>query len=216
MKETRFPWQTLLCYGWVYLCWGVWDKFLSDHVWILSAELTNLFELVIIKNLIWLLPAAVCVKMLRMPLRWPLKELLTKKTDYVQMVLAACFVVVVVHSFWLVIGKGIALFNPLFCVWAICAGITEEILFRGIILNAQLKMWKPITAIAANSIMFLFIHYTHLPYSGSIMEIWSLRGLVIAVMGAVFPVVTMKTQSLKMPIFMHTLWNFLVYIYGLN
>ena len=131
------------------------------------------------------------------------------------MVLASCFVVVAVHSLWLLMGDGISLFNPLFFLWAICAGITEEVLFRGILLNAQMKIWPPVIAVVVNSIMFLLIHYTYLPYVGSIMAIFSIRGLLIFVMGAVFSVVTIKTQCLKMPILMHTLWNTLVYFYGI-
>lgn len=184
-------------------------------MWLFNQNVTDLCETLIVKNLIWLVPAAVCVKVLRMPLQWSINRMLTERIRWHEIVLGVCFVTIAVHILWLLTGDGISMFNPMFFVWAICAGVTEEILFRGILLNAQIKVWHPAVAILVNSLMFLLIHYTNLPFGGSVAEIFRLRGLVLLLIGVAFSVATIKTKCLKMPILMHTLWNTLVYFYGI-
>lgn len=157
----------------------------------------------------------VCICKLCIPLRWPLRDLLKQPIPWYTMAIAACLIVAAVHTLWLLEGGGIPYFHPIFLLFAVCAGVTEELLFRGFLLNSHLAVMPPVAAIALNSLLFLLIHYTDMMFGLSPLAMLSKRGAVILIMGAVFSWITIKTRCLKVPILMHILWNTLVYFYGI-
>jgi membrane protease YdiL (CAAX protease family) len=85
---------------------------------------------------------------------------------------------------------------------AITAGITEEILFRGYIQpRLEMRFKNPYLAIVVSSILFGLLHYTY--------------GTVINVLGPifislVFAVHYWKFKNLKILIFSHFLWDFIL------
>lgn len=89
-------------------------------------------------------------------------------------------------------------------------GLTEEMVFRGWMLNATFKddRRSQITAIAVNSVMFTMIHFptwiTHGEFVGNITH---LRFMTIIILSVIFSVSFIKSRNILVPILLHMCWD---------
>ncbi|MFI8707669.1 lysostaphin resistance A-like protein [Bacillus sp. NPDC077411] len=89
-------------------------------------------------------------------------------------------------------------------------GITEEIVFRGFILqelNKILSFWK---ANIITSFLFLIIHYVIWIYDGVFFDLWS--HIYVFLIGIFFGLIFKKTRSLWSVIILHSFHNLFVSI----
>ncbi|MEI4802291.1 CPBP family intramembrane glutamic endopeptidase [Bacillus sp. FJAT-51639] len=89
-------------------------------------------------------------------------------------------------------------------------GITEEIVFRGFILqelNKILSFWK---ANIITSFLFLIIHYAIWIYDGVFFDLWS--HIYVFLIGIFFGLIFKKTRSLWSVIILHSFHNLFVSI----
>ncbi|MGG2016814.1 CPBP family intramembrane glutamic endopeptidase [Bacillus sp. S10(2024)] len=89
-------------------------------------------------------------------------------------------------------------------------GITEEIVFRGFILqelNKRLSFWK---ANIITSFLFLIIHYAIWIYDGVFFDLWS--HIYVFLIGIFFGLVFKKTGSLWSVVILHSFHNLFVSI----
>ena len=201
----------------MYVGWGLWENWGAAWFWVVSEELTAAIDVLVIKNLIWLVPAAVCV-LSKIPLKWPLGSLFSKRIPWMFVFCCSCVMLAALHTIWLVTNGGPGLIMPyslMFALFSVCAGITEELLFRGILLNSALAVYPAPAAVAISSAFFVLIHFTQLMFGLSPGALFSIRGLHIFLMGAFFAVVQMRTRNLIVPMLLHTVWNAIAYMYGL-
>ncbi len=175
---------------------------------------------VVLKCLIWLLPALLLIRryggsltvrpraLFRAPKSWRL-----------------CLEVLALFAFCLAAGnlvrnRGLTVtpgFGPEDVVWMLFVGLTEETLFRGWLLNALWEPrdlertappWKPV---ALTSILFLLIHFPIWIRTGAFVA--NLTGgafLSILVLSVVFSWTFWKTRSLAVPIVLHSAWDLMV------
>jgi len=90
------------------------------------------------------------------------------------------------------------------------AGITEEIVFRGLILqeiNKRITFWK---ANVITALLFLAIHYPIWIYHGEFFDLWG--HLYVFLLGLIFGFVYKKTGSLWSVVILHSFHNFFVII----
>lgn len=90
------------------------------------------------------------------------------------------------------------------------AGITEEIVFRGLILqelNKRFVFWQ---ANAITALLFLLIHYPIWIYNGDFFVLWS--HIYVFLLGLLFGFVYKKTGSLWSVVVLHSFHNFFVMI----
>lgn len=89
-------------------------------------------------------------------------------------------------------------------------GITEEIVFRGLILqeiSKRLSFWN---ANLITSFLFLAIHYPIWIYNGDFFNLWS--QIYVFFLGLIFGFVFKKTGSLWLVVILHSFHNFFVSI----
>ena len=89
-------------------------------------------------------------------------------------------------------------------VVGIGAGLVEEMLFRGVIMNAMEKRWNRYTAIFVPSVLFGLIHII-----GRRLDLLSIIQLIIAgsVVGILFSLVTYESGNVWNSAVMHGIWN---------
>jgi membrane protease YdiL (CAAX protease family) len=86
-------------------------------------------------------------------------------------------------------------------------GITEEIVFRGFLLNTMLKRIKPWQAVLVDAALFTLIHYPIWVYYGFDIATILLSSVQIFPVSMLFAFSFIKTKNILFPIALHTLWN---------
>ena len=121
------------------------------------------------KLVVWALPAILLIKHFQNDMWVSLKDMFTNKPRWFKSAPVLLLVFFPLISAWVLHGE-IAIrpsFVPITLVGAVVSSIfTEEIVFRGFLLNAMLKRMKPWIAISINSILFTLIHYPIWVYLG--------------------------------------------------
>lgn len=98
---------------------------------------------------------------------------------------------------------------------AILIGISEEGLFRGILLGELLKRLSPIQAILCSACMFAAFHLLNVMGGLSINEVFS-QLLSTFFIGLFLGAVYVYTRNIYLPIVFHLLWDYVFLADGLN
>lgn len=85
---------------------------------------------------------------------------------------------------------------------SLIVALTEELLFRGIIFQAFLDKFKPISTIIFTSLLFSSVHYLNPGFS-------TIAFINVFFAGIIFGTMFYVTKNLWMPIAFHFFWNFL-------
>lgn len=91
--------------------------------------------------------------------------------------------------------------------YGFAAGVVEEIVFRGIIMNELEKRWNRWVAILVPSIVFALSHII-----GTDLDFISIIQLLIAgsLVGILFSLVVYQSNNIWNSIFMHSIWNIII------
>ena len=90
-------------------------------------------------------------------------------------------------------------------------GITEEMVFRGWLLNATLTRCKEWQAIALNAVMFTIIHFPIWIMKGMLVStITSFNFLTIMILSIIFSISFIKSRSILLPIALHMYWDLIL------
>ena len=166
-----------------------------------------------IKLLVWTLPAILLIKYFRNDMQIGLKEMFTTKLKWFKDAPMILFVFVpILQAFvaqrTLVIDPYL---DPTRLIGGVLfVGITEEIVFRGFLLNAFLKKLEMKRAIALNEVFFVLIHYPIWIYNGLGVTAILTSSISVFVIGAFFSYSFIKTRNIFVPIVLHMVWNLLV------
>ena len=171
----------------------------------------------IIKGLIWVLPAVILINKYKDKLSFSLKEMFsfTKETAKYLWTFPAFFIYILTG---VLVRGGTVSINESFglddIIVVLFVGITEEIVFRGWLLNATMKRNQDV-AIAVNAVMFLAIHFPIWICTGTfITNFTSLAFISLIFLSVIFSLIFIKTKSLILPITLHTLWDLLMFMIG--
>ena len=164
----------------------------------------------IIKIAVWTLPAILLIRYYQDDMWISLKEMFTTKPKWFKEAPILLIVFVPILSAFLRHGE-IAVhpdFVPVRLIGSvILVGITEEIVFRGFLLNALLKKMKLWYAIALNEVLFVLIHFPIWIYQGHEVTVFLISSVAIFFIGAFFSYSFVKTKNIFVPIILHMLWN---------
>ena len=163
-----------------------------------------------LKLLIWTLPAFLLIKHFHDDMWIGLKEMFTTKPKWFTnapmlfIVLAPILRVFFIH-------RTIAIdpdFDPTRLIGGVLfVGITEELVFRGFLLNAFLKKLEMKRAIALNEVFFVLIHYPIWIYNGLDVTAFLTSSVAIFALGVLFSYSFIKTRNIFIPIALHMIWN---------
>lgn len=213
-KSAIFPTALYLL---LLLLWSLWRQW--GAALLPPGAGSAVLESVVIKNLIWLLP------LLPVVLRgkegdWliPPRRLFAAPFPWLPCVVLLCASAVFLHTVRIISGNGntIVFFEPVFVLLSLCAGVTEELVFRGYLFNRQAAALGVPWAAALNGLLFALIHYPGLLWGQGWGVLISLRTLLIFAMGVLFCLAFARWKNLALTMTVHTVWNILSYWFGLS
>ncbi|MCR4647407.1 MAG: CPBP family intramembrane metalloprotease [Oscillospiraceae bacterium] len=200
-----------------YAIWALYEFFGKAILGSMIAD-DDLLELVeeVIKNLVWTLPAMLLVWHFRDEVLVKLKDMFTTKVNWLHYL--PVFVLFVVFNiglnlFWshsLHIDPKLSIVQ---IIVLLSTGLTEEMVFRGWLLNATFSQEKnrQWIAIAVNAVMFLAIHFPIWIMKGRFVSTFTSGSfLVILALGVIFGVSFVKSKNILVPISLHIFWNLIV------
>jgi len=170
------------------------------------------------KLLVWTWPALLLIRYYRDDMWIGLKEMFTNKPEWYKGAPLLAYIILAPLAQALMQHGEIAIrpdFMPASLIEGVLfVGITEEVVFRGFLLNAFLKKMKMRYAIALDSLLFALIHYPIWMYRGFDLGTILVSSLSVAALSAVFfayPFI--KTKSIFVPIALHMTWNLLLMLF---
>jgi len=92
-------------------------------------------------------------------------------------------------------------------------GITEEIVFRGFLLNMFLKKMRMEYTITINAVLFTLIHYPIWIYRGFGGFDIAIASIQVIALSAGFAYSFIKTRNILVPIALHMVWNLSIHLF---
>ena len=214
MKLTKKQWALFVYIPLFYLAWagvemGLVPVFEQD----LGKDSTALFLLKegLLKILIWVIPAMLLLRRFDGEVHIPLKEMFNLRFNWLHFsvllgIVCAFFLVshlvhehtLHFHMTWRLLGF-------------ILVGITEEIAFRGWLLNAMYTDRTQKYMMEVNALMFLCIHCPIWIHEGMFVQAFTGLGfLSILAMGMIFAWSFVHFRSLWVPVILHVAYDVLL------
>jgi len=169
-----------------------------------------------IKLLVWTLPAILLIRHFRDDMLVGLKEMFFTKPQWFKDAYILLLVFVPFLGAWIASGQ-IAIdpdLEPTRLIGAVFfVGITEEIVFRGFLLNAFLKRMKMPYAVALDAVLFTLIHYPIWIYRGHDFSVFLTNSIAVLLISAFFAYSFIKTRNILVPIALHMIWNLLTIVF---
>ncbi|MBQ9461473.1 MAG: CPBP family intramembrane metalloprotease [Clostridia bacterium] len=208
---------------WLYGAWAAVELLLMP---VISGAINNQYAIVLIrdlliKNLVWTLPALLLIKRFSEDMLIGMKELLSFRRESLKYLLIAAALAVFVLGGVILRTHGLALsssFHPSKLIVALLVGFTEETVFRGFFLNATLKHDdsepKKYIAVAVNAVMFLAIHFPVWISSGVFAaNLTSFSFVTIIVLSALFSFCLMRCRNIWVAVILHSFYDLLVFMF---
>jgi len=170
-----------------------------------------------IKLLVWTVPALLLIKYYESDMWISRNEMFTTKPKwFTDAPILLVIFAPLLRTLFLTGGLTICPdFQPLTLIGAVLfVGITEEVVFRGFLLNALLKKLKLWPAIAVNEILFVLIHFPIWIYAGHDFRTFLSSIVAVFFLGGLFSFSFVKTRSIFVPIALHMIWNLLVTLFA--
>lgn len=99
-------------------------------------------------------------------------------------------------------------------IMVLFVGITEEMVFRGWLLNVTIseeRKWLPITI---NAIMFMLIHFPIWIVSGKFISSFvNLDFMIVPILSIIFSWTFIKSKNIWIPITLHMYWDLLICLF---
>ncbi len=199
-----------------YLVWAALNFTLFPFM---QSQLSNgwLCEIIeaVIKTLVWALPALLIIKKYESNLLLRYSEIFKSAFKWKEpLLIAGGFILYnLVGSFSQKkeISISESFFVPDIIGAVLIAGFTEELVFRGLILNATFSRLGMNKAIALSGLMFLVIHFPLWMVQGKFIYAFQSGGIIsVFALGCIFSWIFLKTKNIFVPIILHMLWNLLV------
>ncbi|MBQ7715331.1 MAG: CPBP family intramembrane metalloprotease [Clostridia bacterium] len=199
-----------------YAAWTLWELFGAGTVAarVGNDYIKNLLCDGVVKNLVWTVPAMILIARFKDEMFVDLKSMFTNRVNVLKYLpVFLLFTVYLVGG--ALINKGTLALSDSFkvsdLIWILFVGLTEEMVFRGWLLNATVtdeKQWAPVIV---NSVMFVIIHFPKWIADGQFTaNFTSLGFLGVFVLGAVFGKTFIKSRNILIPIALHMYWDLLV------
>lgn len=202
--------------------YGLWSLceiciFRSPNILPKNEILSQFLKSAVIKNLIWILPAALLIHRFREEVYVSLKEMFSSKVRWLRYLpLFALFTVYILVG--AVLQKGGLKIAPEFGFEEVLAvlfvGITEEMVFRGWLLNLTYREEKKVLCILGNALMFLAIHFPIWLREGVFIENFTGLGfLCIIGLSVIFSHAFLKSKNILVPIALHMYWDLIMFLF---
>lgn len=207
----------------VWLCveWAFHLKFISTsdpvNYWLIQSGIKE----GVLKIVIWLIPAILLIRAYKSRLFLSLEEMFRNRVNWLKLLQ-----VFLLFTIYLVLGvydifDGTISIVPGFVwsqlLWVLFVGITEEMVFRGWLLNttiqgaSKLKQWA---MVAINSLLFLGIHVPIWIFTNQLDIVFSSFSFMsVIALSFIFSWTFIKTKSIVPAIILHMYWDLLMVLF---
>lgn len=196
------------------LFYGIWSLF---ELWLKPAIDSQFIKTIIIKNLIWTVPAVYLIYHFSSMMFIPFKEMFTRKVNWLKWLpLFLGFTIYLLAGCYVTKGEIVLSsdFNRDLIIIFLFVGVTEELVFRGWLLNATINGRNKWLAILINAFLFLLIHFPVWIQEGVLAEnILSLDFIVVPILSVIFSLSFIKSRSIFVPIVLHMYWDLLMFLF---
>lgn len=204
-------WLPLAVFTIQWIIWGVWQNFAMPRL--PGGIAAALLESVAVKSLVWAAPfvAFLCIcksKQIRF-------ELFKAPFPWFPCVIMLCLTTAFLYTVRLAEGlmNTHAVFDPMFLVYSLSAGVIEEFNFRGGLFSLQESVMSFWPAAIINGFLFTIYHYPEILFGESLLCLLSLRALLIFAMGIIFCRMFWKWRNLALNMTVHTVWDILSFLF---
>lgn len=223
IKNKKLTLAFILFAVWLYGAWSAVKLLIMPAI---SGVINNEYAVVLIndlliKNIVWTIPALILIKHFSGELFISMKELLSFRKESLKYLLIAAALAVFVLGGVVLRTHGLTLsstFHPSLLITALLVGFTEEIVFRGFFLNAALKNAdsepKKYLAVAINAVMFLVIHFPVWIKSGVfVTNITSFSFLTVIALSVLFSFCLIRCRNIWVAAILHSFYDLLVFMF---
>lgn len=216
MTENRKKWTAIGIYcGALYLVWALLELVVRQQF-----SLSDVMRECVLKTTVWIIPAAVLQLKFDAGMHIHKRELWTIRKS------AWIVIVVMLLMTGFILGgrvlrhETIAIaetFGIMTVAEAVCIGLGEEMVFRGLFLNAMLAGRESsranITCVLINAVMFLLMHFPIWITEGVlVLYLTSGAFLQIILLSIVFSYVFLHTRSIWTAALVHCYWDLLLFM----
>ena len=202
-----------------YAIWAICELVIRKAIISFAPEDGALFPILfdwILKNLVWTVPAWVLMGKLDNELHIKRKEMFTNRIDPLKAVGFFVLILVLSSANSILRNHGIMIaedLNPAELLTFVFVGVTEEFVFRGLLLNATYQEDKPYLTIGINAVLFLLIHFPIWIYSGIFVSVFTGFGFTtIIILSVIFSWSFLECKNIWIPIGIHMLYDILITI----
>ena len=203
-----------------YTVWSLWNFFGVDFTLGIVND-NQIIESVIagvLKSVVWILPAVLLIKRYEGEMEMGLKEMFTAKIEWKKYLPIYAIFVAYLFGSKLLRGEAIAVspeFEPSKIIDDLFVGITEEMLFRGLLLNSALKTSKNVyVPVIVNAGLFLLIHFPIWIHTGIFVSAFTQLGFVsIILLSFIFSQTFIGSRNIMVPVGLHMLWDLIMFIF---
>lgn len=220
MAKSRNLKIALILYVIIFFCiWSIFELYLKPQIssFIENDYAVQIISSGIIKNIVWTIPAFFLIGHFNSEMYIKRKEMLFTKVNWLKYIpVFAVFTVYVLVGALLQNGK-IAVsdtFKGTDLIIVLFVGITEEMVFRGWLLNSTLNENRKWAAVILNAVLFLMIHFPKWIQEGVwLANITNLGFVGIIILSVVFSWTFIKSRNILVPVLLHMFYDLLVFLF---
>lgn len=202
----------------LFLVWAVLELVLMTKIENgLSVQSAEIIKEILLKISIWFVPALIFHRLYNQFMYVKKDEIFSlKKCKWNEIIPVFC-IFTIFHVMTSYVHKGDISINPVFSVLdvliAFSVGFSEEMVFRGWLLNSTLNEKNKWLAVLLNSLLFLAIHFPAWIRQGIFLE-YITSGAFVQIIGlsVIFGWSFMKSKSIIIPAMLHFYWDLLCFM----
>lgn len=202
-----------------YSIWTVWEFWIKTFIsnTFENECISQLIKSGIIKNLVWTFPAILLVWHFKSDVYITLKEMFSTKVNWLKYLPIFIFFTIYILAGAILKNGGVEIvrdFGMDKIIIVLFVGLTEEMVFRGWLLNATIREHRKWFYIIINAVMFLAIHFPIWIYSGNFISYFtSLQFIEVMALSVIFSITFIKSRSILVPITLHMYFDLLVFMF---
>ena len=193
-----------LCF---FAVWTVFEFYIKENIG------SQLIKSGVIKTAVWVLPAMLLVHQFYDSIQIGLKEMFVTKVKWWRYLWVYAILVAWALAGCFQYGFSFTL-DPDALIIVLFVGITEEMVFRGWLLNATVKDMPKWLAVSINAVLFLIIHFPRLIQEGTIISTFTSFNFVgLMALSAIFSISFLKSKNLLIPITLHMIYDLTAFVF---
>ena len=210
MTKTKKKPLTLIIYILCFFAvWTVFELFIKDNI------NSQIIRSGVIKTVVWTLPAMILIHGFRDNVEIGLEEMFTTRVRWWRYLWVYALLAAWVMIGGLVRHNGLSFgLTPSELVTVLFVGITEEMVFRGWLLNVMVYDMPRWLAIILNTVLFLLIHFPRLIQEGVLLNTFTSFDFIgLIALGVIFSVSFLRSKNILIPITVHMFYDFMVFLF---